>query len=64
MYCDTEQRITVTDSTAFPVNVAEATLVKHRHRHNLKEALQEKSKLAQHAYKEGHRVIWVEARIF
>jgi hypothetical protein len=33
------------------------------HRHNLKEGLQEKFKLAQHAYKEGHGVIWDEARI-
>jgi hypothetical protein len=31
----------------------------HKHRHNLKE----KSKLAQHAYKEGHRAGWDEARI-
>jgi hypothetical protein len=31
------------------------------HRHNLKEGLLEKSKLAQHAY-EGHRVGWDEAR--
>jgi hypothetical protein len=33
------------------------------HRHNIKEGLLEKSKLAQHAYKEGHRVGWDEARI-
>jgi AraC-like DNA-binding protein len=33
------------------------------HRHNLKEGLLEKSKLAQHAYKEGHMVVWAEARI-
>jgi hypothetical protein len=33
------------------------------HRHNLKEGLLEKFKLAQHAYKEGHRVIWDETRI-
>jgi hypothetical protein len=33
------------------------------HRHNLKEGLLEKSKLAQHAYEEGHRVGWDEARI-
>jgi hypothetical protein len=31
--------------------------------HNLKEGLLEKSKLAQHAYEEGHRVGWDEARI-
>jgi hypothetical protein len=35
----------------------------HEYRHNLKEGLLEKSKLAQHAYKEGHRVIWDVARI-
>jgi hypothetical protein len=35
----------------------------HDHRHNLKEGLLEKSKLAQHAYEEGHRVVWDEARI-
>jgi hypothetical protein len=29
----------------------------------LKEGLLEKSDLVQHAYKEGHRVIWDEARI-
>jgi hypothetical protein len=33
------------------------------HRHNLKEILLEKSGLAQHAYEEGHRVRWDEARI-
>jgi hypothetical protein len=31
--------------------------------HNLKEGLLEKSKLAQHAYEEGHRVGWDEASI-
>jgi hypothetical protein len=34
----------------------------HEHRHNFKEGLLEKLKLAKHAYKEGHRVIWDEAR--
>jgi hypothetical protein len=33
------------------------------HRHNLGEGLLEKSKLAQHAYEEGHRGGWYEARI-
>jgi hypothetical protein len=33
------------------------------HKHNLREGLLEKSKLAQHAYEEGHRVGWDEARI-
>jgi predicted GIY-YIG superfamily endonuclease len=33
------------------------------HKHNLKEGLLEKSKLAQHAYEEGHRVGWDEAGI-
>jgi hypothetical protein len=58
-------------SIAFPVNVAEATLVKQadlwlwlrEHRHNLKQGLLENSKLAKHAYKEGHKVGWDEARI-
>jgi hypothetical protein len=35
----------------------------HEHRHKLRESLLEKSKLAQHAYEEGHRVGWDEARI-
>jgi hypothetical protein len=35
----------------------------HEHRHHLKEGLLEKSILAQNAYREGHRVIWDEARI-
>jgi hypothetical protein len=35
----------------------------HEHRHSLREVLLETSKLAQHAYEEGHRVIWDEARI-
>jgi hypothetical protein len=35
----------------------------HEHRHNLKEGLLEKSKLAQHADEECHRVGWDEARI-
>jgi hypothetical protein len=33
------------------------------HRHNLKQGLLEKSRLAQHAYEEGHRVSWDEAKI-
>jgi hypothetical protein len=33
------------------------------HRHNLREGLPEKSKLAQHAYEEGHRAGWDQARI-
>jgi hypothetical protein len=59
--------------TAFPTNVVEATMKKqsdlwlcwliHEHRHNLKESLLEKSKLAQHAYEEGHRVGYDKARI-
>jgi hypothetical protein len=32
------------------------------HRQNLKEVLLEKSKLAQHAYEEGHGVGWAGAR--
>jgi hypothetical protein len=32
-------------------------------KHNLREGLLEKAKLAQHAYEEGHRVGWDEARI-
>jgi hypothetical protein len=35
----------------------------HEHRYNLKEGLLEKSKLAQHAYEEGQRVSWDDARI-
>jgi hypothetical protein len=34
------------------------------HGHNLKEGLLEKSKLAQHAYEDGQRVPFDEARIF
>jgi hypothetical protein len=33
------------------------------HRHNLKEGLLEKSKLAQHAYDKCHGLNWDEARI-
>jgi hypothetical protein len=33
------------------------------HRHNLIEGLLEKSKLAQHAYEEGHKIGWDKARI-
>jgi hypothetical protein len=33
------------------------------HRHNLKEGLLEKSKVAQHAYEEGHRIGWDEAKV-
>jgi hypothetical protein len=33
------------------------------HRHNLQQGLLEKSKLAQHAYEEGHTVGWDEVRI-
>jgi hypothetical protein len=35
----------------------------HEHRHCLKEGLLGKSELAKHAYEEGHRVAWDEARI-
>jgi hypothetical protein len=59
-------------SIAFPVNVAEAALANqadlavqfHEHRYSLKEGLLEKSKLAQHAYEEDHRVGCNEARIW
>jgi hypothetical protein len=34
-----------------------------KHRNNFKEGLLEKSKLAQHSYEMGQRVIWYEARI-
>jgi hypothetical protein len=33
------------------------------HRHNLQQGLLEKSKLAQHAYEEGHEVGWGDARV-
>jgi hypothetical protein len=33
------------------------------HRHNLREGLLDKSKLAQYAYEGSHRVSWDEARI-
>jgi predicted GIY-YIG superfamily endonuclease len=33
------------------------------HKHNLNEGILDKSKLAQHAYEEGHRVDWDEARV-
>jgi predicted GIY-YIG superfamily endonuclease len=33
------------------------------HRHNLQQGLLKKSKLAQHAHEEGHRVGWDDARI-
>jgi predicted GIY-YIG superfamily endonuclease len=34
-----------------------------QHRHNLQQGLLEKSKLAQHAYEESHRVGWDDAKI-
>jgi hypothetical protein len=52
--------------------MAENTLVKQAdllsvrlrdHRHNLRQGLLEKSKLAQYAYEEGHRVSWDDTRI-
>jgi hypothetical protein len=36
------------------------TLRLREYRHNFQQGLLEKSKLAQHAYEEGHRVGWVE----
>jgi hypothetical protein len=33
------------------------------HRHNLKDGLLEKSKLAPHAYEEDHKVMWDQARV-
>jgi hypothetical protein len=54
---------------SIPCECGEATLVKQvdpvwfrEHRHNLKEGLLGKSKLAQHAF-EGHKVEWDEATI-
>jgi hypothetical protein len=32
------------------------------HKHNLKQGLLEKLKLAQHAYEEGYRIKWDEAK--
>jgi hypothetical protein len=32
------------------------------HKHNLKQGLLEKSKLAQHTYEEGHHIKWDEAK--
>jgi hypothetical protein len=47
-----------TDETGRPLAVR-----LREHRHNLKEGLPEKPKLAQYAYEEGHRVCWDEAGI-
>jgi hypothetical protein len=33
------------------------------HRHNLKQGLLEKSRLTKHAYEEGHKVGWTDARV-
>jgi hypothetical protein len=33
------------------------------HRHNFREGLIDKSRLAQHAYEEGHKVMWDDARV-
>jgi hypothetical protein len=33
------------------------------HKYNLTQGLFEKSKLAQHAYEEGHRTRWIEAKV-
>jgi hypothetical protein len=33
------------------------------HKHNLRQGLLEKSRLAQHAYEEGHKICWNEARV-
>jgi hypothetical protein len=33
------------------------------HKYNLTQGLLEKSKLAQHAYDEGHKICWNEARV-
>jgi predicted GIY-YIG superfamily endonuclease len=33
------------------------------HNYNLTQGLLEKSKLAQHAYEEGHRICWKEAKV-
>jgi predicted GIY-YIG superfamily endonuclease len=33
------------------------------HKYNLTQGLLEKSKLAQHAYEEGHRICWNEAKV-
>jgi predicted GIY-YIG superfamily endonuclease len=33
------------------------------HRYNLTQGLFKKSKLAQHAYEEGHKIFWKEAKV-
>jgi hypothetical protein len=43
--------------------IGETAMCLCEHRHNLKQGLLEKSKLAQHAYEEVHRVGWDDARI-
>jgi hypothetical protein len=37
--------------------------MKHENRHNLQQGLLEKSKLAPHAYEEGRRIGWDDAKI-
>jgi hypothetical protein len=34
------------------------------HKYNMTQGLLEKSKLAQHAYEENHRIFWKEAKVF
>jgi hypothetical protein len=51
------------DRSCFDKTGRPLAMLLHEHGHSLKEGLQEKSKLAQHAYEEGRRVVWDEARI-
>jgi hypothetical protein len=37
--------------------------IKEEHKYNLTQGLLEKSKLAQHAYEEGHKICWSKAKV-
>jgi hypothetical protein len=47
------------DETSIPLEVR----IKE-HKYNLTQGLPEKSKIAHHAYEEGHRIFWKEAKVF
>jgi hypothetical protein len=54
--CDCGRRYIGETSRSLEVGIKE-------HKYNLTQGLLEKSKLAQHSYKEGHKICWNELQI-
>jgi hypothetical protein len=62
--CSVQMAVEPLSKSSFKGDLAQEEAVRlHEHGHNLKQGLLEKSKLAQHAHEEGHRVGWGDDKI-